>query len=295
MKPILARKIKYLLLLLIALIWGSQFMLNKLILASFTPEGLAFFRAFIGCLCLSLLIPFTPEKNLKKSLNKKIKILFLIGFLEASLPFYLISYGQLVISSAMTAILMASIALFTLLLVFLFIKNEKISQYKLFGILLSFVGVLVLLTPDIQTGLHENLLGDLAVLGGAFCFALSLVLIKIFCQEIPPIRTARMILFSAVIQLGMISLIRWHPFWYHTPTLPASIELSCLGIFSGGIVYVLYVILIRTAGASFTGLTNYLVPLVGVLLGVLILGEPLYLLTLLGIVIVLIGMVFCEY
>ena len=114
----------------------------------------------------------------------------------------------------MTAILMATIALFTLLLVFVFIKSEKISKFKISGVFLGFIGVIILLAPDIQGGLYGHLFGDLAVLGGALCFASSLVLIRAFCQNTPPIRTARMILFSAVIQLGIVALIRWHPFWH---------------------------------------------------------------------------------
>lgn len=294
---------KYIFLILIALIWGSQFMVNKLVLNFFTPEGLAFLRAFIACLTLSSLIPFSSESKTTLSgsppYTKKLPyILFLIGFFEATLPFYLISEGQLFIASAVTSILMASIPLFVLLLVFLFLKKqEQISIAKLLGVALGFVGVIVLLSPDLKAGLGDlHLKGDLDILGGAFCFASSLVLIRAFVgPELPPIRTARAILFSAVIQLGLISLIRWQPFWHGAPTLINLIGILGLGIFAGGIVYVLYVILIRTAGATFTGFTNYLVPLVGVLLGVLVLNEPLHIETYIGLLIILLSVGLCEF
>ncbi len=294
--PAPSKLFKYGLLVFIALIWGSQFMINKLVLVYFTPEGLSFFRALIAFLTLSFLIPFTSEKKTPLiHTPKQVLILFLIGLLEATLPFYLISYGQLVISSSMTAILMASIALFTLALVFLFFKQEKISFLKFSGVFLGFMGVLVLVAPDIHMGLKGNLLGELAVLGGAFCFSSSLVLIRAFCQNSPPIRTARMILFSAVIQLGVLSIILRHAFWHQTPPLHILMDMMLLGVLAGGIVYVLYVMLIRAAGATFTGFTNYLVPLVGVLMGVFILNEPIQSSALIGMVIILFSMGICEF
>lgn len=299
---------KYSLLIFIALIWGSQFMVNKLILLDFNPEGLAFFRALIGGVTLCLFIPFSSEKNKPLRLTFfEIFILFLIGFLEATLPFYLIAYGQLYVSSAITSVLMASIALFTLIFVMVFIKQEKISELKIMGVILGFLGVFILifsslhLHDKIQARIHSNLfefLGELAILGGALCFSLSLILIKKFCGKLPPIRTARLILFFAVLQLCFISLFHAHgshSFWQHTPGLASIFYLLLLGIFAGGIVYVLYIILIRKAGAVFTGLTNYLVPLVGVLMGVLILGESLQLSSFIAIGIILFAMVLCEF
>jgi len=295
-----SRLLKYSLLIFIAFIWGSQFMVNKLILLDFNPEGLAFFRALIGCVTLCFFIPFSSEKNKPLRLTFfEIFILFIIGFFEATLPFYLIAYGELYVSSAITSILMASIALFTLCFVILFIKHEKISELKIAGVILGFLGVFILLFPSIHV--HQNLLkfwGELAILGGAFCFASSLILIKKFCEKLPPIRTARFILFSAFLQLSLVSLFHAHAshsFWHRTPSLISIVYLLILGIFAAGIVYVLYIILIRKAGAVFTGLTNYLVPLVGVLMGTLILGESLRLSSFIAMGIILLAMVFCEF
>jgi len=289
---------KYGLLTIIALIWGSQFMINKVILLDFNPEGLAFFRALFGFLTLCLLVPVSSEKNSPLRLTfVQIFILFLIGFLEATLPFYLIAYGQLYVPSSITSILMASIALFTLIFVVLFIKHEAVSKLKIIGIILGFIGVFILVFPNLNFKSHSFQLffGELAILGGAFCFSSSLILIKSFCQDLPPIRTARLILFFAVIQLALVSIFHWRPFWHQAPSLLSIFYLLILGVFAAGIVYVLYVILIRRAGATFTGLTNYLVPVVGIFMGVVILGESLRLSSLIATGIILLAMVLCEF
>lgn len=273
-------------------------MFNTIVLRYFNPEGVALLRAVIGFLTLSLVIPFTRERQNKLPLTKGYALtLFVIGFFEATMPFYLVAYGQQDVASSVTSILMATIALFTLVMVMLFVRHEKITIFKILGLILGFIGVGILLLPDlIQSGpnLMHNLKGELAILTGAFGFAVALVMIRLFGHEGNPIRTARAILFSGIIQLGVISLILHKPFWHQTPTLDSVGSLLLLGMFAAGLVYVLYVRLITSAGASFAGFTNYLVPLVGVLVGTVFLKEPVHTTTAVALVIILVAMVVCE-
>lgn len=289
---------KYTLLVVIALIWGSQFMFNAIVLKYFNPEGVALFRAIIGFLTLTLVIPLTPERKNKLTVSKRnMGMLFVIGFFEATMPFYLVAYGQQDVLSSVTSILMATIALFTMIMVILFVRHEKIGLFKIMGLILGFIGVAILLSPDLlHSGPHlfGNLKGELAILGGAFCFAVALVMIRLFGTASNPIRTARAILFSGIIQLGIISLVAHQPLWHHTPNAEAIGSLLILGMFAAGLVYVLYVRLITTSGASFAGFTNYLVPLVGVFVGTMFLGEAFHMTTAIALVVIIAAMVICE-
>ena len=325
--------LKYILLLSIALIWGSQFMLNKIILRDFTPTGLTFFRAFLGYISLCALSFYIYKTNKNKNKNKteryglKIKpnlnyflILFLIAFLEATLPFYLISYGQLAVPSSITAVIMASIALFTLILTRLFIRHEPISKLKLFGIISGFFGVFILFSPSLLgffSGTHIDnfklLLSELAILTAAFCFSCSLILLRKYGQRKndSPVLTAKTILGMASFQIGFLSLglflfnsLKNHHsitqitsllFVGHLPHLNSIISLLLLGLFAGGVVYILYIQLIRLAGTTFTGLTNYLVPFVGVILGSYLLGEAIGPTTWVALGIILISLAACEF
>ena len=96
---------KYILMLCIGLIWGSQFLLNDIILKSFSPLGLAALRMFFGFITLSVLIFILPKERKKKvNLDKKLLILFIaLGATDAAIPFYLIGYGQTQLDSAVVA------------------------------------------------------------------------------------------------------------------------------------------------------------------------------------------------
>ncbi len=110
-------------------------------------------------------------------------------------------------------------------------------------------------------------------MGAALSFAASLILIK----RLPPISSVlamRNVLFIATIILIPLSLIFDAP-WTIRLTLQQTIAVIVLGTVQAGIVYMLYYILINRTGATFASLTNYLVPLFGVILGTVFLDEHL--------------------
>ncbi len=272
---------KYGMLLGIALIWGSQFMLNYWVLMVFSPVFLALMRSGIGVLTLNIVLWMLPESNKNNllPLNYWSKI-SRIAFLEASVPFILIGWGQERVESSVTAVIMASIALFTVVWVLLFVKEERVSKARMMGIGVGFIGVLVLFLPQLlaRSARDQSFWGECAILGGAVCFSLSMVLIRKLGRVRAPIHMARDILWMATVQLGLIALAAWlchMPLWHQAPTLRSLLSVGVLGVFAGGIVYVLYVKLLHHAGVAFTGLTNYFVPVIGVLLGVFVLGEQL--------------------
>ena len=263
----------YILLILIALIWGSQYIFNSLALQELTPFGLMSLRIFFGFITLTLLILFIPNERSKKlRLTKKLFLLFiLIGAVEAAIPFFLIAYGQLHVASSITAIIMGLIPMMTILLELVTQNREKITRTEIIGLSVAFMALIILINPA-SDNLYSTLLGLLAISAAAFCFALALILMAKIPQEISSLHATRFILMIYALPLMLIwlflnshSIALTETTWYSVITL---------GIFSSGIVYLLYLKLIRLAGASFTSLSNYLVPLVGTFLGVYFFNEP---------------------
>lgn len=270
--------INYVLLLCIAWIWGSQFMFNEIALAHIGPTFVAACRGVIGMITLSIILIFLKEPSKVKTFSPRHYVyFFIIGFFEATLPFSLVTWGQQRIDSSIAAILMSTVPLFTILFVALFAKSEKLNRYKISSIALGFIGVMVLLGPQTLThGTHllNNLGGEIAILGGACSFAISLVMIR-HIAHLSAIRCARNILFCASLQMLPLSFIIERPLHMHY-TWSGIGSLLVLGILAAGIVYVLYVTLIKRAGAAFTSLNSYLLPVIGLALGVAILHEPFY-------------------
>lgn len=265
--------IHYILLVSIALIWGSQYIFNELALQELTPFGLMIIRIFFGFVTLTFLILLIPGERAKRlHLTKKLFVLFIvIGAVEAAIPFFLIAYGQLHVTSSITAIIMGLIPMITILLERLMRHRGKITLTEGIGLTVGFAGLIVLINP-VSDNLHSTLLGFLSISIAAFCFALALILMAKIPKEISSLHATRFILMIYALPLMLV----WLFLNNHSLALSDSTWLSViiLGIFSSGIVYLLYLKLIRLAGASFTALSNYLVPLVGTALGVYFFNEP---------------------
>ena len=263
---------KYILLILIGLIWGSQYVFNAIALEDFTAFGLTSWRMFIGFVTLSVLIVMIPsQREQTLTLSKKLVTLFLvIGAVEAAIPFWLIGFGQQRVSSTIAAIIMGMIPMLTLLLELAFKKGYRTSVYEIIGMTLAFVGLIVLVDPSADD-FAGSFMGYFAIFMAASCFALALILMEKIPREISSVHATRFIL--GVYALPMLLI------WYVTDTgQPAAMKsilaVLVIGIFSSGIVYILYLNLIRLSGPTFTSLSNYIVPLVGTFMGVWFLSEP---------------------
>ena len=264
---------KYILLLIIGLIWGSQYVLNEIALHDFSAFGLTAWRMFIGVITLSLLILIIPsERSTVLKLNKKLLTLFiLIGAFEAAIPFWLIGYGQMHIDSSVAAIIMGLIPMFTLLLELGLKKNHKTSVYEILGMSLAFIGLIVLINPS-SDDFSGSVVGYTAIFMAALCFAVALILMEKIPRDISSLHATRFILALYAVPMMFI----W--FYYNSDAIPTDIDsimsVIVIGMFSSGIIYLLYLKLIRAAGPTFTSLSNYIVPLVGTFLGVWLLSEP---------------------
>lgn len=281
-----SRFINYLLLFGAGFIWGSQYLLNKFALVSFSTTAIAAGRIGIGAFLLTLLLstgiePLSASKN-SSSFWKALPDFLLIGFLEATLPCVLVAWAQLYLVSSVTAILIGTVPLFATVLEALFIPGSTINFKKGVAIFLGFVGVIVLVAPQFKIGSLTDhaapslFLPIVAVLASALFFAIAMLLIRIrLGTRFGPIRSAQGILLgSAITTLPWACWTNkpWSLTTFH-PTLSALIALIGLGIFCGGLVYTLFVLLINRAGPSFASTCNYLVPPIGAFLGIVFCGE----------------------
>ena len=264
---------RYLLLISVGLIWGSQYVFNDIILQNFSPLGLTALRMFIGFITLSLLIMMIPSER-KQKLNltpKLLKLLLILGIAESTIPFSLIAYGQTQISSSMAAIILGVIPMMTLLLHTFISKTHKITILEIIGMVIAFIGLIVLINPT-QESLSGSILGYISLFVAALSFAVSIILMDKIPHNLSALHVSRFVL--------MVYSIPYILFWYSTNTTPIPTDLTnwtyllILGVFSSGFIYVLYIKLVRLAGPTFTSLSNYIVPLTGTILGVVILSEP---------------------
>ncbi len=282
----------YLLLLGIGLIWGAQFYFNELALKTIPAMTIAAARIVIGGMTLAILSWLIPEKKHPTTSQTIWPLYLLIAILEAVLPIFLLVWGQQRVDSSKAAVLTSTVPIFTMIWSILFIKGKSFASSSVLSILVGFLGIIILLVPNMQGNWFDHVIAELAILTAAASFAASLILLN----KIPsgaPIRSVRNILLCAAPPLISLSVFLDDP-WTITWGPTEWVLLLILGACCSGIVYVLYAILIHRAGSIFASLTNYIVPLVGVLLGVLLMGEQFTLYSGLALILIIAGLALSE-
>ncbi|KFI13373.1 DMT family transporter [Vibrio coralliilyticus] len=258
----------YLTLLAIGLIWGSQFVFQKYSLMGFDPVWIGTFRAILGALTLTLICKMISIT----SVSRQWGLFAIIGLLEAAIPFVLVPWAQQELSSSITAILMGTLPFYALLLAPVFIKGARISIGSAISVIVGFGGLLVLFYPELVTETGRiDLVSSMAIVFSAISFAIALLLLNRVKGEHPLI-VARNVLCMASVQLTVIALMT-APLNQSHPNASSVMSLFYLGVICAGVVYYLYMMSIKNAGAVFTSMTNYLVPAVGVLIGVFLTDE----------------------
>ena len=266
----------YLLLVGISLIWGSQFVLNEMAIRSFSPLVVATGRVLIGFLTLTIIaaVMYGLSAGSSTKVGRQPWSLYcFIAIAEAILPCFLIPWGQQHVDSSIAAILLATVPIFTLILAPFFVKDEHWSLVAALSVLVGFIGILVLIAPSIKGSWLANIIGELAILGGALSFSASLIMMK-HLSNVPPVLAMRnvfMIASAALVVLTLILSSAWKP----DPTWQSITALLGLGVFCGGIAYVLFIYMVGRTGPTFTALSGYLITLVGVFIGIAFLGERL--------------------
>ena len=277
-------------LFLIGVLWGSQFLFQQMAVSSLPPVWVGAGRsivAFLGLLTICQLAGVKSE-------NTPWKQYHLIGFLEATVPFVLVAWGQQFLDTAIAAILMGTIPFFTVILAPLVIKGVRITFAGLGSVLLGFAGLVMLFYPELISGSGEtNMLAAAAVVFASACFAVALLLLKRFGGNEHPLAVARNVLGCASLQIIVVALVS-SPITELTPSLTSLGAITYLGIMCGAVVYFLYMMLIRDAGPVFASMNNYLVPLIGVLLGATFNGEALSTTTWVALAIILAAVAFNQ-
>jgi drug/metabolite transporter (DMT)-like permease len=260
------------LLLALTAMWGSAFMFIKLGVATVPPATLVAGRLAIGA---ALLYAVMRARGLAlPPLGRRWLPFILLAIVGNSVPFYLISWGQQFIDSALAGILIAAMPLATLLLAHFFVAGERLTINRALGFALGFAGIVVLMGPAALAGLGASLIhatAQAAVLAGALCYAANSVMARrLVATDFLVASTAVLIVAGAM--MVPFALVLDQP-WVLAPRPGSVAAIVWLGIGPTALATILYFRLIASAGPTFMSIVNYLSPLVALLAGVLLLGE----------------------
>ena len=279
----------WLLLILLALIWGSSFILIKRGLLVFSPGEVGAYRIVSAALVL-LPLSLTRVKTLSK---KQVRNLIIAGFVGSFFPAFLFAQAQTQLSSSLTGVLNVLTPLFVVLVGAVFFR-ARITVRNGLGLVIAFVGVLVLISIGEGGGL--GFFGEINshvfyVLLATLLYGINLNLIKYWFVALRPIEiTAISLLF--VLPVALIYLFAGTSFSFkvihHEGAMEALGYLTILGVFGTALALIIFNALVKLATPVFASSVTYLIPIIAVFWGVMD-GETLEVSHYLGMVTILFG------
>lgn len=258
--------------LLLGTIWGSSFLFISFGLDALTPTGIAFWRSAIGALTL-LLVLLVLRIKLVRGWSAWVK-LWIAGLFMSAMPAVLFGYAQQHVTSALAAILNASTPIFTVIAILIAFRAEKPKPEVLVGLAVGLLGVFVVL--GIWNGFGENEpLAIGALILAVTCYGIGSPFLRKYVEPLnlkPEAAVFGQVLTSAITLL---------PFYLTGALFVGPLGFSsvasmlALGILGTGLAYVMYYRLLAQVGSAIGSAVTYMSPIVGVILGVLLLGEQI--------------------
>ncbi|MCH8612998.1 DMT family transporter [Arsenicicoccus dermatophilus] len=289
--------------LVLVLVWGASFLLMKVGLDALVPLQISTLRVLTGCLVVVTLLRLTGGR-----LPRGRHVwghLMVVGLFLATVPFTFFALGETRVSSALAGIGNAITPIATVGLTMVFVRDEHFSRPKLLGVLLGFLGVVVIMQPWAAAE-RPDLLGFAMTLLAGSSYGVGRTWHRLHLKEHDPgglaVPAAQLLCASGqlvVILVGACALglagvtSPWEVHLRHgSGSVPWSLAaVLALGAVGTGLAFSLQFQVVRAAGATVATTVTYLIPCVSILLGVLVLGEAMDAWTLVGFAIVLAGAV----
>jgi drug/metabolite transporter (DMT)-like permease len=264
-------QVDWLVFLALGLMWGSSYLFIKLAVDDFGTFTLVSLRLLVGAALLWVVIRLAHQPLPRE--RRMYGHLVVMAIVNITIPFLLITWAEQSVDSSLAAILTSPVPLFAIILSALFLADEPIRVNGVAGLIVGFVGVIIITSPGLTSG-NSSITGELALLGAAFSYAVGAVYSRRNVRGLPPMIPAVFQVSFAAIIVSVFALLFEHP-WTATPNAEAVFSILWLGIFGSGVAYLLVFRLFQHWGATRTTLIAYVIPPVGIVLGVLVLNEPI--------------------
>lgn len=281
------KPLDFVILLVLSIIWGSAFGAIKIAVDSTGPFSLVAVRTLVGFLVLFVFLALSGGLKLDFA-RLPYRRLLAIGFVGTLLPFFLISWAEQTVDSAVAGLLNGAGPLVTVLGAHFITRDELMTKGRLAGVLLGLVGIIILMQDGLEKLGTGSLLGQIALVVAFGCYAAGNLMVR-GVKLLTPVQLAAFSLaFSSLISVPAA-------LWLEAPT-PQSWSLEVWGallwlaVVSTAFAFSLRYVLIRRAGAGFVANVGYLIPIVAVLIGFFFLDERITPMTVLAMLIILLSL-----
>lgn len=276
---------------ILAIIWGFAFYLIAIALRSFPPITLVTLRLIAGAAVLTLLMRWQGLSLPREPLWWwYFSMLALQGNL---IPFTLISWAETQIPSSQAGLIMALMPISTMILAHYFVAHEALTPRRVAGVVLGFLGVVVLVGSQALTDIGGvSLWAQLACVLATFAYAVNAVYVKRLPQINGLVAGAGSLIAGSILFVP-VALVVDQPWALHA-SAESWLAVAALGMLATGLATWLYFIIINDCGPNFLSVINYLVPVISFAAGVVLLSEPADMSKFIGLIFVFFGIAISQ-
>jgi drug/metabolite transporter (DMT)-like permease len=266
----------------VSVIWGMPYLFIKIAVDEISPSLVAWSRL---ALAAAVLLPIAWKLGALRGLRERWRILTVFAAVEMAVPWPLLGFGEVHISSSLAAILVATVPLFVALLATRFDHSERPTVTRLVGMLIGLVGVVALVGIDIG-GKGDELLGALAILLVAFLYAIGPMIVKRRLSDVDPLGPVAASLGIAALLVTPFALVSLPD---STPSADTFASIAVLGLLCSALAFLLFFRLIAEIGPGRATVITYINPVVALALGVVVLDESITTGVVVGLLLILAG------
>ena len=271
---------------LISFFWGSSYLFIKIGIETLSPFTLIAGRLFFGSLVLgtALAISRAPIPRDRATYGK----FLVMAVVNIVIPFSLITWGERYIDSSLATILQATTPLFTIVIASLALTEEAITLNRLVGLIIGFGGVVVLFSHGLTGGSTSSLPGEIALVLSSLSYAVGAVFVRVKMRGFRPQVPAFFQVTIALLITSAMAVALESPI--HLPDTPSALlSVVWLGVFGSSLAYLIYFRLVHVLGPTRMSLITYVMPIIGIVLGVIVLKEQIDVRTIAGTAIIFAG------
>ncbi len=262
-----------LLLFLCAFFWGPAYLFIKIAVVEIPPPTLVFLRVVIAWLILYPICRF--QKSSAFDWRHRWKHYLILGITFNALPFYLVSFGELYISSALAGVLYSFTLIFTAILGHFFGSHDPLTKNKLLGIGLGIAGLATIYLPVLIQESIKTGIGAFMVIIACLSTSIATVYARTHLQRTSGITLLTAQFGVAAALLLPLSLLIDRPYALPLPSLKAVVGVIGLGVICTAGAYFLYYKAIQFAGSTYASFSVLLIPIFAMILGAVVLQEQL--------------------
>ena len=279
------------LVILLGVFWGASFLFVEILLEYVTPFVVVYLRVAIAS---ALLLIYILIRNIKFQFSRgDLFNLFVMGLLNNILPFLLIAYGQQSITGGLASILNANTSFMTILLVALFIPNEKLNFNRTIGVLIGILGVILAVDYQNIFQLNNDSVGQYLILLATISYSFAGIWAKLKLQNLPPVVSAAGMLTMSTIFLSPYILSthfeELSSLNFDTLKYALGFALICT-VFA----YFIYFKILESTGAGNLLICTIIIPPSSIILNSIFIGEVINTNEILGLLVIIVGLLVID-